>query len=123
MHKPGHGREGGAAAGRRGVQDERLGGGAERAAAPRALIEAFESRGIEVIHGWGMTETSPVCTNGSIKAKHRGAPDARAYQMHAGRIVYGVDMRIVDDEGVVLPSDGIAQGELQVRGPWIIGAY
>jgi acyl-CoA synthetase (AMP-forming)/AMP-acid ligase II len=97
----------------------RIGG----SAAPRALIDAFESRGIEVIHGWGMTETSPVCTTGSIKAKHRSAPDARAYQMHAGRIVYGVDMRIVDDEGVVLPDDGVAQGELQVRGPWVIGAY
>ncbi|HYZ17764.1 MAG TPA: AMP-binding protein, partial [Candidatus Acidoferrum sp.] len=92
-------------------------------AAPPSMIEAYERRGIEVIHGWGMTETSPVCTTGSLKPKHRESPDRLRYQMKAGRCVYGVEMRIVDDENRRLPDDGIARGELQVRGPWIARAY
>jgi fatty-acyl-CoA synthase len=92
-------------------------------AAPPSMIEAYERRGIEVIHGWGMTETSPVCTTGSLKPKHRESPDRLRYQMKAGRCVYGVEMRIVDDENRRLPDDGIARGELLVRGPWIAGAY
>ena len=92
-------------------------------AAPPRLIEYFESRGIEVIHGWGMTETSPVCTNGSLKPKHRNDHDRMHYQMKAGRCVYGVEMKVVDDEGEVLPDDGESQGELYVRGPWVASAY
>jgi len=92
-------------------------------AAPQSLIEFFESRGIEVIHGWGMTETSPVCTTGSIKPKHRNEADRLHYQMKAGRCVYGVEMKIVDEAGDVLPDDGLSQGELYVRGPWVASAY
>ena len=92
-------------------------------AAPPKMIEAFEARGIEVVHGWGMTETSPVCTNGSVKAKHRGADIRMQYQMKAGRIVYGVDTKVVDEDGTVLPDDGTSQGELYVRGPWVASAY
>jgi fatty-acyl-CoA synthase len=93
------------------------------AAAPAAMIEAYERRGIEVIHGWGMTETSPVCTTGSLKPKHRDPATRKRYQRRAGRCIYGVQMRIVDDAGATLPDDGVAQGELQVRGPWIASAY
>ena len=92
-------------------------------AAPRSLIEFFESRGIEVIHGWGMSETSPVCTTGSLKPKHRNEDDRLHYQMKAGRCVYGVDMKIVGEDGAVLPDDGVSQGELYVRGPWVASAY
>jgi fatty-acyl-CoA synthase len=97
----------------------RIGG----SAAPPAMIDAFERRGIEVIHGWGMTETSPVCTNGSIARKHRDAPNRMDYQRKAGRSLFGAQMRVVDDGGNVLPDDGVSQGELHVRGPWIASAY
>jgi acyl-CoA synthetase (AMP-forming)/AMP-acid ligase II len=97
----------------------RIGG----SAAPPAMIDAFERRGIEVIHGWGMTETSPVCTNGSIARKHRDAPNRVEYQRKAGRSLFGAQMRVVDDAGNVLPDDGVSQGELHVRGPWIASAY
>jgi len=92
-------------------------------AAPVSMIEAYEARGVIVIHGWGMTETSPVCTTGSLKPHHRVSPDRLAWQMKAGRMVYGVDMKILDDDGNRLPDDGESQGELYVRGPWVIGAY
>ncbi|MBV8602828.1 MAG: long-chain fatty acid--CoA ligase, partial [Candidatus Eremiobacteraeota bacterium] len=92
-------------------------------AAPPALIEAFERRGIDVIHGWGMTETSPVCTTGALKAKHYDSPERLAYQMKVGRCVYGVEMKIVDPAGAALPHDGVAQGELCVRGPWVLSSY
>jgi fatty-acyl-CoA synthase len=101
------------------LRSMRVGG----SAAPRAMIQAFEDRGIEVIHGWGMTETSPVCTNGSLARKHRNVPNRMEYQLRAGRCLYGVQMRVVDDEGRVVPDDGVSQGELHVRGPWIAGAY
>ncbi len=97
----------------------RIGG----SAAPPAMIDAFERRGIEVTHGWGMTETSPLCTNGSIARKHRDAPNRMDYQRKAGRSLFGTQMRVVDVAGNVLPDDGVSQGELQVRGPWIAGAY
>jgi fatty-acyl-CoA synthase len=92
-------------------------------AAPASMIEAYERRGIEVIHGWGMTETSPVCTTGSLKPAHRDSPERLTYQLKAGRCLFGVEMKIVDDSGRRLPEDGVAQGELCVRGPWVASAY
>jgi fatty-acyl-CoA synthase len=92
-------------------------------AAPASMIEAYEARGVEVIHGWGMTETSPICTTGSVKAKHRDPAIRLKYQRRAGRIVYGVQMRIVADDGTVQPDDGVSEGELHVRGPWITAEY
>jgi acyl-CoA synthetase (AMP-forming)/AMP-acid ligase II len=91
--------------------------------APPKMIEAYEQRGIEVIHGWGMTETSPICTTGSIKAKHRESAERLHYGRKAGRAVFGVELRIVDEAGVVAPDDGLSSGELQVRGPWISAGY
>jgi 3-(methylthio)propionyl---CoA ligase len=93
------------------------------AAASEAMIEAYERRGIEVIHGWGMTETSPVCTTGSLKPKHRNPETRKRYHHRAGRCMFGVQMRIVDETGNALADDGVSQGELQVRGPWIASAY
>ena len=91
--------------------------------APASMIEAYEARGIEVIHGWGMTETSPICTTGSVKRKHRNSDARLSRQSKAGRGVFGVEMRIVDDDGLVQPDDGISAGELQVRGPWVTAGY
>jgi len=95
-------------------------------ACPPALINAFEEDfGVEVFHGWGMTETSPLATCGAFKRKHDGLPRARrrALQAKQGRLLFGVDMKIVDDAGNELPRDGNAFGNLWVRGPWICRQY
>lgn len=90
-----------------------------------SLIEGFRSRGIEVVHGWGMTETSPVATISRITAAESGLDDATqvARLMRQGRKLFGVEMRIVGEDGRVLPRDGKAFGELQVRSPWVCSAY
>ncbi|HEV2738341.1 MAG TPA: long-chain fatty acid--CoA ligase [Candidatus Elarobacter sp.] len=94
------------------------------AAPPRAMIEAFELKyGVTVMNAWGMTETSPACTVGQPKPHHDVLPQRIDYKMRAGRCLFGVDMRIVDDDGAPLPLDGVAQGEIHVRGPWIASSY
>ncbi len=101
------------------LRSMRVGG----SAAPPTMIEAFEKRDVEVAQGWGMTEASPVCTTGCLPSEIRESPDVRTYQMMAGHCLYGVDMKIIDPAGEMLPNDGIAQGELCIRGPWIASAY
>jgi len=95
------------------------------AAAPRTMIEAFRALGIDVVHGWGMTETSPVGTISRLTAAHDGLTEEEKVDvlMCQGRPLFGVELRIVDDDGRVLPRDGKAFGELQIRGPWICSAY
>jgi acyl-CoA synthetase (AMP-forming)/AMP-acid ligase II len=95
-------------------------------ACPPAMMHAFQDKyDVQVIHAWGMTEMSPVGTAGILKGKHlKMSPEARfAVQSTQGRAVYGVDMKIVDEDGVELPWDGERSGELLVRGPWIIDHY
>jgi fatty-acyl-CoA synthase len=95
-------------------------------ACPPAMMKAFQERyDVQVIHAWGMTEMSPVGTAAILKSKHLGlSSEARmAVQATQGRAVYGVDMKIVGENGAALPWDGKQSGELLVRGPWIIGAY
>jgi acyl-CoA synthetase (AMP-forming)/AMP-acid ligase II len=93
-------------------------------ASPRSMIEAFENEyGVEVLQGWGMTETSPVCTTGSVKAKHDCDAERIAHKVLGGRCIFGVEMRIVGEDGRELPRDGTAAGELLVRGPWVASAY
>ncbi|MEM6793445.1 MAG: 3-(methylthio)propionyl-CoA ligase [Acidobacteriota bacterium] len=95
-------------------------------AAPRAMIEAFQDRhGARVLHAWGMTETSPLGTVGSFKAKHAQLdPEARLeLQTKQGRGVFGVEMRLLGEDGETLPRDGEAFGELQVKGPWVAKEY
>ncbi len=92
-------------------------------AVPPALIEAFEARvGAPLVQGWGMTETSPL---GALAIPPRGATpeEARAYRAKAGRVVAGVEARIVGDGGEILPNDGTSVGEIEVRGPWVTASY
>ncbi len=96
------------------------------AAVPRAMIEAFRDKhGVELRQGWGMTETSPIGTVNTIKAGLDGLSKEEQLDLStkAGRGIFGVEMRIVDDNGEELPWDGEAFGALQVRGPWICSDY
>ena len=93
------------------------------AAVPRSLIEAYEQRlGVNVVQGWGLTETSPVASL-SFPPKHGPAERSIDYRSTAGRPLGGVEARVVDDEGTVLPCDGRATGEIEVRGPWVTAGY
>jgi acyl-CoA synthetase (AMP-forming)/AMP-acid ligase II len=92
-------------------------------AVPRALMEAFEKElGVLIVQAWGMTETSPL---GSVAHPPVGIPDAEAwsYRDTQGRLFCAVQARLVGDNGEILPSDGQAVGEVEVRGPWVTGAY
>ena len=95
-------------------------------ACPPAMMKAFQERyDVQVIHAWGMTEMSPVGTAAILKSKHLDLPSEQRMVVQAtqGRAVYGVDMKIIDENGNALPWDGKQSGELLVRGPWIIGTY
>ena len=96
------------------------------AACPPAMIRAFENEhNVEVIHAWGMTEMSPLGTLGRLKTKHAewSKEDKQKLLEKQGKSVFGVDMRIVDGEGQVLPWDGKAAGDLEVKGHWVINSY
>jgi fatty-acyl-CoA synthase len=94
-------------------------------AAPRAMIDRFMDMGVKPTHLWGMTETSPVATAAAPR------PDwdtlSRDAQLDIlqkqGAIPFGIELRVVDDEGVEQPRDGASSGRLQVRGPWIVKRY
>ena len=92
-------------------------------AVPRSLLEQFESRfGVRMYQGWGMTETSPVC---ALAYPPQGTAPAEDLDWRAktGRVIPGVEIRIVADDGSVAPSDGSSLGEIEVRGPWVTGSY
>ena len=95
-------------------------------ACPPAMITSFrDDYGVTVLHAWGMTEMSPLGTVCNLKLKHL-ASDAEArlaVQVKQGRAVFGVEMRIVDPEGKELPWNGVATGDLHVKGPWILSSY
>ena len=95
-------------------------------ACPPAMIRKFrDAYGVHVIHAWGMTEMSPIGTVAAFKAPHSRLDDEGrlAVMSTQGRAVYGVDMKIVAEDGADLPWDGQAAGDLLVRGPWIIATY
>ncbi|MGH8529487.1 MAG: 3-(methylthio)propionyl-CoA ligase [Nevskiales bacterium] len=95
-------------------------------ACPPALMQTFKrDYGIQLIHGWGMTEMSPLGTVGTLKCKHLEWPEEQrfAVELKQGRPPFGVELKITDAEGRELPRDGKAQGDLLVRGPWIIKSY
>jgi acyl-CoA synthetase (AMP-forming)/AMP-acid ligase II len=95
-------------------------------ACPPAMMRAFQERhGVQVLHAWGMTEMSPLGTAGALKPAQRAldAEQRLAIPSKQGRAVYGVEMKIVDADGIALPHDGRSAGELLVRGPWILSRY
>jgi fatty-acyl-CoA synthase len=91
-------------------------------AVPRYLMEAFEKLGVFICQAWGMTETSPLAAI-ARPAKELTGEGHWAVRVTQGRSLCGVEARIVDDEGNPMPHDGVAVGELEVRGPWITGTY
>ncbi|MDD9720639.1 long-chain fatty acid--CoA ligase [Sulfitobacter sp. PR48] len=95
-------------------------------ALPPSMIREFrDTYGVELIHAWGMTETSPLGTLNQLLQKHAGlSADAQARLREGqGRPPWGVDLRIVDDAGQELPRDGKTQGALHIRGHWIVDSY
>ncbi len=92
-------------------------------AVPRVLMQRFKDKyGLQIMQGWGMTETSPL---GSLAKPHKNAKPEEFMDYHdmAGRVLPGVEMRIVTDDGTVAPTDGKTIGEIEVRGSWVTGAY
>ena len=93
-------------------------------AAPEALIRGLDRFGLRVIHGWGMTETSPVGAVNYTKRQKDGLDENAAYALRAkqGVPLPFFEVRAVSDEGEV-PWDGSTMGELEVRGPWVAACY
>jgi 3-(methylthio)propionyl---CoA ligase len=95
-------------------------------ACPPAMIRAFrEEYDVQVLHAWGMTELSPLGTVCTFKSKHDSLDSEQklALQNKQGRAVFGIDMKIVDNDGNDLPWDGKAFGDLMSRGPWVVSEY
>nr|WP_043421234.1 3-(methylthio)propionyl-CoA ligase [Cupriavidus basilensis] len=96
------------------------------AACPMAMLRSFEEAyGVHVVHGWGMTETSPFGTASVLKGSQLSLPAGQRYaiQSKQGRCVFGMDIKIIDDEGGELPWDGRSAGHLMARGPWVLAQY
>jgi fatty-acyl-CoA synthase len=92
-------------------------------AVPHSLQEAYEKElGVRIVQAWGMTETSPL---GSVAHPPAGTPEEEAwrYRDTAGRLMCGVEGRLVGPDGTALPHDGEAVGEIEARGPWVTGSY
>ncbi|MGA4849919.1 long-chain fatty acid--CoA ligase [Streptomyces sp. G5(2025)] len=92
-------------------------------ACPPSLMEAFDRLGMRVCHAWGMTETSPLGTVARPPAHAIGTEEEFGYRLTQGRFPASVEARLVGPGGEHLPWDGESAGELEVRGPWIAGAY
>jgi fatty-acyl-CoA synthase len=92
-------------------------------AVPRSLMEQFQARhGVRIIQGWGMTETSPLAAV-AFPPRDATPDDEMNWRAKTGRVVVGVELRIVDEAGAVLPADGASVGEIEVRGPWVAASY
>jgi len=95
-------------------------------AAPRSMIAGFKQRhGLTVVHGWGMTETSPVASTAQLLGELRDADEETQFDYIAmqGVPLPLVELRHRDVEGNILPWDGESMGELEIRGPWVAGGY
>lgn len=96
------------------------------AACPLSIMNEFRDKhGVETFHAWGMTETSPLGTLCAPKPGFDNLADEDKQTIRAkqGRPVYGVELKITNDEGQDLPCDGQAFGALKVRGPWVASGY
>jgi len=92
-------------------------------AVPRVLIETFRERhGVDIMQGWGMTETSPLAAV-SIPPSASDPSTHTDYRVKAGRLSAGVEARVVSANGEVLARDGVSVGEIELRGPWITASY
>lgn len=95
-------------------------------ACPESIIRTFrDDYGVDVIQGWGMTETSPLATVSAPSASVAAKPDEQqiAYKLKQGRLLCGLELKLVDDEGKRLPHDGKTPGRLMIKGPTIAAAY
>jgi acyl-CoA synthetase (AMP-forming)/AMP-acid ligase II len=92
-------------------------------AVPRSLMEAFQERhDVKIIQAWGMTETSPIAAV-AMPPKQSSPEEEMNWRSKTGRVIGGVELRITADDGSLLPWDGEAVGEIEVRGPWITASY
>jgi fatty-acyl-CoA synthase len=94
-------------------------------AAPRAMIQWFRDKGVRVGHAWGMTEMSPIGTVGAPPAgwDEMSDQDQLEYVAKQGRTLFGVELKVVDDDGKALPRDGVSSGRLLTRGYWVVKRY
>ncbi|MDP1632190.1 MAG: long-chain-fatty-acid--CoA ligase [Caulobacter sp.] len=96
------------------------------AACPESIIRGFHDRyGVDVLHAWGMTETSPLGTLGAPNARVAGLSydERMAYKLKQGRPPLGIDLKLTDDEGRELPHDAKTFGHLKVKGPFVVREY
>ena len=95
-------------------------------AAPKSMIKEFSDKyNVTVLHAWGMTEMSPLGTVSRLLPRHRDLSSESKLNLKAkqGRAIFGVEMKITDDDGIEMPRDGESFGNLKVRGPWITERY
>jgi 3-(methylthio)propionyl---CoA ligase len=95
-------------------------------ACPPSIMAAFRERyGVDTVHAWGMTETSPLGSVNQLKHKHGTLPADEAVKLRAsqGRPPYGIELRLTGDGGVPLGEDGASQGDLGIRGHWVVDSY
>ncbi len=95
-------------------------------AMPPSMVKIFRDEfGTDLVHAWGMTETSPLGTINQLLQKHEALDDAAKADLRLGqgRPPFGVELRLVNEAGEILPNDGKTQGELQIRGHWIVDTY
>ena len=96
------------------------------AACPLSIMEEFaEKHGVHTHHAWGMTETGPLGVFNTLKPGMETLPKEQldAVMLKQGRPIFGVDLRVVNDEGEVQPWDGESTGEVRVKGNWICSGY
>jgi fatty-acyl-CoA synthase len=94
-------------------------------AVPQPLIESYDALGLRIVQLWGMTETGPLACVSYPRRPHKNLDGAGMFELRAktGTIMPGVELRVCGSDGEVLPWDGKSVGEIEVRGPWIAGAY
>ncbi len=95
------------------------------AACPTSIMREFQQHGVMVNYAWGMTETSPLGTLNTLKPGMEKLSEEEQWKLRAkqGRPVFGIEMKIVDDDNHELPRDGKAFGSLKIRGPWVCADY
>ncbi|MDA3826731.1 3-(methylthio)propionyl-CoA ligase [Paucibacter sp. O1-1] len=92
---------------------------------PAMLASLMDDFGVEVIHAWGMTELSPLGTLSKLTSRQLALPaeQQRRILEKQGKVIYGIDMAVINDEGQALPWDAQSSGNLVVRGHWVISSY